>query len=60
MQPRGVYELRNLGGKERRSTYGEYFSSNIHGIQENVKKKLQESVGKYKHRADMKRREVDF
>ena len=48
MNPRGLYELRNLGGQERRSAYGENFASNMHGIQEDVKKRLQESAGKYK------------
>ena len=32
----------------------------MHELQENVKKKLQESAGKYKQRADMKRKEVIF
>ena len=60
MLPRRVYELRNLGGQERRSADGEYFVSSMHEIQENVKNNLQESVGKYKQREDMKRREVNF
>ena len=48
MHPRGVYELRNFGGQDKRSADGEYFSFSMHELQENVKKKLQESVGKYK------------
>ena len=40
MHLKGVYEHRIFGAQDRRSEYGEYFSSNIHGIQENVKKKL--------------------
>ena len=60
MHPRGVYELINLGGKERISADGEYFAFNMHELPENVKKKLQQSVGKYKQRADMKRKEVNF
>ena len=60
MHPRGVYELRNLGRHDKRSVYGEYFPSSMHKLQENVKKKLQESARKYKQRADMKRKEVNF
>ena len=60
MHPRGVYELRNLGGQERRSADSEGFASSMHELQENVKKKLQESAGKYKPRAYMKRNEVNF
>ena len=48
MHPRGVYELRNLGGQENRSANGEEFASSMHELQYNVKKKLQENVGKYK------------
>ena len=57
---RGVYEIRNLGGQERRSVDGEDFASNMHELQENVKNKLQETTGKYKQRAYLRRREVDF
>ena len=48
MHPRVVYELKNLGGKERRSVDVEYFASSMHELQENVNKKLQESARKYK------------
>ena len=48
MNPRVVYELRNLGGQERRSADGEKYASSMHELQEDVKKKLQESAGKYK------------
>ena len=48
MNPRGVYEIRNLGGQERRSVYGENFASSMHELQENVKNKLHESARKYK------------
>ena len=46
MNPRGVYKLRNLGGHERRSADGENFASSMHELQEDVKKKLQESARK--------------
>ena len=32
MHPRGVYEIINLGGQERRSADGEYFSSSMHEL----------------------------
>ena len=60
MNPIGVYEHRNLGGLKRRSADGGKYASSMHELQEDVKKKLQESAGKYKQRADMKRKEVNF
>ena len=60
MHPRGVYEIWSLGGKEKGSADGEYSASNMHELQERVKRKLQKSTRKYKQRADMKRREVNF
>ena len=60
MHPRGVYEHKKMGGQERRSADGEDFASSMHDLQENFKRKLHESVGKYKWRADLKRREVNF
>ena len=55
-----VYELRYLGNKERRSAEGEYFAISMHELQENIKKRLQESAEKYKQKANLKRREVHF
>ena len=49
-----------MGGHDKRSADGEYFASSMHELQENVKKKLQESAGKYKQRSYMKRKEVNF
>ena len=43
-----------------RSVDGEDFASSMHELQENVKKRMQESAWKYKQRADLRRREVDF
>ena len=60
MHPRGVYELRDLGKQEKRIAQGEGFVVSMHEIQENIKKRLQESVKKYKQRAGLKRREVNF
>ena len=60
MHPRRVYELNCLGEQERRRSHGEYFSFTVHELQENVKIKLQEGIGKYKHRENLKRRDVNF
>ena len=57
MNPRGVYELINLGKQETRSEKVEEFAKKMYKLQEDVKGRLQESSGKYKHRVDMKRRE---
>ena len=60
MHPRGVYELRKLGDLEHRSVEGESFATTINEIHEQVKQKLQDNNYKYKLRADVKRREVNF
>ena len=60
MHPRGVYELRNLGYLEHISVEGESFATTINEIHEQVKQKLQDNNYKYKLRADVKRREVNF
>lgn len=60
MHPRGVSELRNLGKEEMRSAEGEHFASEMQAIHEQVKQQLQDSNIKYKTRADMRRREVNF
>ena len=57
MHPRGVYELRDLRKQERRSVEGEDYAISMHELQENIKKRLHESVDKHKHRAYLKRRE---
>ena len=60
MLPRGVYELRDLGKWERISAQGEYFAIGMHELQENIKKRLHDSIEKYKQRSELKRREVKF
>ena len=60
MNPRGVYELRNLGKNETRIEKFEEFEEQMQRLQEDVKGRLQESSGKYKQRVDMKRREKEF
>jgi len=60
MNPRGVYELRNLSKQETRSAKAEEFAEQMQRVQEDVKHRLQESKGKYKQRANMKRKEKEF
>lgn len=60
MHPRGVYELRGLGKQEARSASVEDFFEQMQKLQEEIKGKLQESSKRYKHRADLKRREKEF
>ena len=60
IHPRGVYELKNLGNLEHRSTEGETFTTTINEIHEHVKQKLQDNNYNYKLRENVKRREVNF
>ena len=60
MHPIGISELRNLGKAELRSVDGEEFALEIEAIHEKVKQQLQGSSIKYKGRADLSRREVNF
>jgi len=60
MHPRGVHELRDLGKLEKRSVDGEDFAQAMRNLHEQVKQILQDSNQKYKQRADLKRREVQF
>ena len=60
MHPRGVSELRDLGQAELRSVEGEDFATEIQLIHKEVKQNLQDNSIKYKTRADLKRREVNF
>ena len=41
----------------KKNAKGEYFAISMH---ENIKKRLQQNAKKYKQRADLKRREVNF
>ena len=60
MHPRGVHELCDLGSTERRSVDGEEFANAIHVVHEEVRQKLQRSSLRYKARADLKSKEVNF
>jgi hypothetical protein len=58
--PRGVLELRDLGMMEKRSADAEDFASDIQMLHEQVNEQLQKNSLKYKHRENLKRREVNF
>lgn len=60
MHLRGVSELRNLGKLEQISVDGEYFATTISDFHKKVKEQLQDNTQKYKQRADLTRREVNF
>ena len=60
MHLRGVCELRYLGKLEQRSDDGEDFATAIGELHGQVKQRLQDSNGKYKQRADLHRKEVNF
>jgi hypothetical protein len=60
MHPRGIYELRNLGKQEIRSVDGEDFAVSMQELQDRVKQQLQDNNNKYKQKADLKRRQLDF
>lgn len=60
MHPTGVHELWDLGTIEKRSADGKEFVDAIQELHEEVKKKLQRNNLKYKARADLKWREVNF
>ncbi|XP_057816056.2 uncharacterized protein LOC131029563 [Cryptomeria japonica] len=60
LHPKGILELRDLGGMDKRSAQGEDFTNTMKEIHEQVKPSLQQSADKYKIRADVKRRYVQF
>ena len=56
--PRGVLELRNMDGLEKRSGHAEDFSQAMVEVHEHVKKTLQQNNLKVKAKVDLKRRNV--
>lgn len=60
MHPRGIYELRDLSGIDRRSAQGEDFATAMHNIHKQVKETLEKNVDKYKRKGDLKKRDVQF
>jgi hypothetical protein len=60
MQPRGVFELRDLEKREFRSAGAEDFATEMQDIHNEIKERLQNSNQEYKHRVDQHRRELQF
>ena len=60
MNPRGIYELRNLVNIEMRSADAEDFSITMQSLHEQVKQQLQDNNNKYKQSTYLRRREVLF
>ena len=52
MHPRGISNLRDVAGEEKRSTTGEEFSNFMESFHKGVKLRLEQSNQKYKENAD--------
>ncbi|XP_057826199.2 uncharacterized protein LOC131037953 [Cryptomeria japonica] len=59
VHPRGIYELRDLSGMDR-NAQGEDFVAAMHDIHKQVEETLEKNVDKYKRKADLKKRDVQF
>ena len=60
MKPRGVFDLRNIVGEEKRSVGREVFSDYMNSLHKEVKLKLEQSNHKYKENVYRRRRHHDF
>jgi hypothetical protein len=60
MQPRGIYELRDLEQTVTRSASAEDFTETMKELHNQVKERLQNSSQEYKRRADQHRRQLQF
>ena len=60
MEPRGVSDLRNVVGEEKRSAIGEEFADFMEFLHKEVKLRLEQSNQKYKENVDQSRRHHDF
>ena len=60
MNFRGVSDLRDIIGEEKRSVVGEEFSNFMESLDKKVKLRLEQSNQKYKENADQSRRHHDF
>ena len=59
MDPRGVCELRDLGGMGHKSVHDKNFSQTMKEIQEQVKKTIQDNTQKMKAKVDERRRKFN-
>ena len=60
MHPRGISDLRDVAGEEKRSAAGEDFFDFMESLHKEVKLRLEQSNQKYKENADQSRRHHDF
>ena len=60
MHPRGISNLRDVSGEEKRSATGEEFVDFMESLHKEVKLRLEQSNPKYKENADQSRRHHDF
>ena len=60
MHPRGISDLRDVAGEEKRSTVGEEFADFMESLHKEVKLGLEQSNQKYKENADKSTRHHDF
>jgi hypothetical protein len=60
VNPRGVFELKDLGQMEKRSENAKDFATAMQMLHEQVKGQLQDNNFKYKHKENLNRREVIF
>lgn len=60
VHPRGILELRDLQGFDKRSAQGEDFAVTMKDIHDQVRETLQKNVDKYKAKADERKRDVQF
>ena len=52
MHPRGISDLRDVAGEEKRSTAGEEFADFMESLHKEVKLRMEQSNQKYKKNAD--------
>ena len=60
MHPRGISDLRDVTGEEKRSTIGEEFADFMVSLHKEVKLRLEQRNQKYKENVDQCRRHHDF
>ena len=60
IHPRGISDLRDVAGEEKRSAAGEEFSDFMESLHKEVKLRLEQSNQNYKENADQSRRHHDF
>ena len=60
MQPRGISDLRDIAGEEKRSSAGEEFINFMESLHKEVKLTMEQSNQQYKENVDQSRRHHDF